>query len=791
MRRKKNCEVIILVMKNEEFFEAIKKVRGELNLLLAMSDLKNRDESLINSIREAVQVFAQEAETHGIKQVEHLSRVANKVLDALESLESDEEYSSGMSHFLKLHEVLEDELNLYQSTESFGDSFEEGISSIESQLSGGLENADSPASSSAITEQPSGGLSAFIYELPSDMVEDDLLSSFIEEAGDSLEEVEKDLMLLEKDNSDQELVNTIFRSMHTIKGTSGFIGLDVLGKVAHKAEDLLSQVREGCIVVNSDIIDCVLMSCDCLKQMLQQLDILINAGGDKSSAAPIDVALVLENLDRVNKLVPGEGGTVGSVQPQPAQEIESPDADEGDLQSEESAQEIEKPPGVIEKAEKDTAVVPKEPENLPSGSSALKQQEKPNEKSQNKAVSQADTGIRKTDIIKVPAGKLDEVSELVGELVVAFSIFSQNEDINSIKNREVTERITQMEKITEALRDRVLDMRMLPLDSVFVRLERQVRDLTKGTDKQVDLIIKGRDTLLDKSLIDEIYSPLMHLIRNAIDHGLETTEERKAAGKIPESTLMIKAYHKGDNIQIEVFDDGRGLDKKRIREKAVDKGLIKKEDTLSDKDIFEFIMNPGFSTARKITDISGRGVGMDVVKKGVEGLMGRIIIESVSTEWTRFTMVLPLSTSIITGLVVKIGGSKFVVPLLSVKQTLKPVRESIKSIHDYDGEVFLLNGELIPVLRLYEFYNIQNACTDPSEGILIIVEQDGKKYGILVDELLHRQQIVIKRLSGQLAEIDGISGGTILGNGQISFVLAMDKIIKSINDNRVGKKVMV
>ncbi|MBF0353339.1 MAG: chemotaxis protein CheW [SAR324 cluster bacterium] len=382
------------------------------------------------------------------------------------------------------------------------------------------------------------------------------------------------------------------------------------------------------------------------------------------------------------------------------------------------------------------------------------------------------------DMVKVPSISMDELSELIGEMVVELSLMSQQTGTVEQREREIAERLNQMNHITEQMRDRVLGMRMFPVSHVFSKLSRQVRDLSLKCGKVVNLVREGEDTLVDKTVIDGIYSPLMHLVRNAIDHGLESSQIRTTAGKNPQGTLFLIARHLGDSVMIEIRDDGNGLNRQKILKKALENGLVKDGVDLSDAQIDQLIFHPGFSTADAVTDVSGRGVGMDVVRQDIGKLRGKISIQSVTGKGTSFQIKLPLSTSIIEGLVTRVGDYQFVFPLLEILCTVTPENSSLQEIHGQAAQCFVLDHEIIPILRLYEFYEIPTEILDPAKGIMVVIRQEYRKIGVLVDEVLHRQQIVIKSLGERFQHLPAITGGTILGDGHIGLIISPEQLIE-------------
>ncbi len=376
-----------------------------------------------------------------------------------------------------------------------------------------------------------------------------------------------------------------------------------------------------------------------------------------------------------------------------------------------------------------------------------------------------------TTSIRVDTDKIDKLINLVGELVITQSMLSDlGARFTPDKLHVLQERITQLERNTREIQERVMAVRMLPIGTAFNRFPRLVRDLSAKNGKQIDLVLSGEETELDKTVIESIGDPLTHLVRNSADHGLEPPEERLAAGKSEKGTITMNAFHEGGNICITVGDDGRGLNREKILAKAVKNGLIGENDKLSDDQIWQLIFRPGFSTADAITDVSGRGVGMDVVKRNIEGLGGNIAIKTAAGKGTTFTLKLPLTLAIIDGMTVRVGAETYIVPLVSIVESLQAKAGSVKSVIG-TGELLNVRGHYVPVVRLYEAFGVQPDCTDPYKGILVILETEGERVAVMVDELVGQQQVVIKSLERNFRKVDGIAGATILGDGTVGFIL--------------------
>ncbi|MGB3962566.1 MAG: chemotaxis protein CheA, partial [Sulfurimonas sp.] len=378
--------------------------------------------------------------------------------------------------------------------------------------------------------------------------------------------------------------------------------------------------------------------------------------------------------------------------------------------------------------------------------------------------------------IRIDTFKLDELFDSVGELVIAQNFIAQNEKISAIEDESIRRTIETLSKITKRIQDRVMSLRMVAIRDTFDKMKRVVRDTSKKTLKELHLNVLGEDTEIDKTMIDSLSDPLIHIIRNAIDHGLEAdADERIAAGKSVEGNLTLRAYHKSGNIVISVSDDGRGINKEKVLKKAIERGVISGDENLSDSQIFGLIMQPGFSTADVVSNLSGRGVGLDVVKTSIEKLRGKIEIDSKEGEGTTFSMVLPLTLAIIDGMLVQTAGEIYIIPTLSVVESFRPEREIVHALKE-KGEFVSLRGQHLPIIRLSDIFSLKTKHIEPWEGILVCVETETGRIAIMVDELVGRQQVVIKPLGKVMAKLKEISGGAILGSGDIALILNVDEL---------------
>ncbi len=562
--------------------------------------------------------------------------------------------------------------------------------------------------------------------------EDDipLLLDFVAESNEHIESSEAGLLELEERPGDNEVLNQIFRAFHTIKGMAGFLNLTEIGSLAHSAENLLDMARKGDLVLAGANTDIVFESIDMIKKMVTGLAESIEQG------QPLLPQKALPQL--LQKLKAAAEGRIQAPPPQP-----------------------EKPPTKEEDQEIDEILDAKQKTDT-SGSPV-------------QATIKAK--ILSTDEkIKVSTTRLDNLINMAGELVIAQLMVAEQVNATMIGEHELIRKIAHQSKIVRELQELSMAMRMVPIHGVFQKMSRLVRDLAHKFDKKISFSTSGEETELDRSIVDKIADPLVHMVRNSLDHGIESAEERVKGGKDPVGKVELRAFHQAGNIVIEIQDDGKGLDKERILKKAVENELVSANQELSDEEIFKLIFHAGLSTAKEITSVSGRGVGMDVVRKNIEALRGRIEVASTPGKGSTFTIRMPLTLAIIDGQIVKIGNQRYIIPINSIVQSLKPTRDDISSVHRR-AEMLNIRGKLIPLVRLYKLFGITPVTEDPTEALTVIVEEDDKCCGLLVDELLGQQQVVIKNLGQGLGTVKGVSGGAIMGDGLISLILDVPGLI--------------
>ena len=372
--------------------------------------------------------------------------------------------------------------------------------------------------------------------------------------------------------------------------------------------------------------------------------------------------------------------------------------------------------------------------------------------------------------VRIRTDRLDRLIDMVGELVIAQAMISQDETVVKTGRQELSRKVVHAGKIVRELQDLSMSMRMVPMRATFQKMVRLARDAAHRSGKQVELALDGEDTEIDRNMVDVIADPLVHMVRNAVDHGVETPAARAAAGKPAVGHLRLAAYHAGGNVVVELEDDGKGLDRERIVRKAIEKGLIESEKGMSDADIFKLIFEPGFSTNEVVTDLSGRGVGMDVVRRNIESIQGRIEIASEPDRGTKFTFRLPLTLAITDGMSVRVGNERYIIPIIHIQICFRPTADDISTIQGR-GEMVKLRDKLMPVVRLGRFFDVNGAKKDPTEALLVVLFAGERRCALLVDELLGQQQVVAKPLGAGMKGRRGIAGGAILGDGRVGLIL--------------------
>lgn len=570
-----------------------------------------------------------------------------------------------------------------------------------------------------------------------------LVREFVTNALEHLENADQMLLRLEKNTGDGKALDSLFRSFHTVKGMASFLELDDITVLAHEVENLFEQAREARIETSGYTVDLLFLCNDNLKGMIRDFQASIEA--DEDPQIHTEVLGLVRSLRKAYRLAAAGGETVER----------SPEAAPAPVS-------VDETPG--------KEVSPPSPPASPTPPRPA-----------------ADAGdgevrgptTRLVDVVKIDAITLDRLIDFIGELVIVESMIARDPEIAALASQRIHRNMAQFAKITRELQEISLAMRTMPLNSTFQKMARLVRDLSRKQQKKIDFILSGEDTELDRLLVEKIGDPLIHMIRNAVDHGIEaSSEERVRAGKAPVARVKLAAFHKGGNIVIELSDDGRGINREKVLAKARSQGLIAADAQPTEREILQLIFHAGFSTAAQVSDVSGRGVGMDVVKRNIEALRGRIEIESEEGRGTRFSLVLPLTLAIIDGMTITVGGERYVIPILSVVESVNAGDLRIENVADR-GKIVRLREKILPYCRLRDLFRVEAESGD-SAGIVIVVQDMGQEVALHVDELLGQQQIVIKSLGDFLQKVPGISGGAIMPDGSVGLIVDVPAVVRKV-----------
>lgn len=660
------------------------------------------------------------------------------------------------------------------------------------------------------------------------------LSIFIDESREYVQSLNESLLKLEKNPEDEETINETFRALHTLKGMAGTMGFENLSKLCHKMEQLLDKVRSKKVKLTSELLDRLFAGVDTVDKMVnniassgseqvneEDLKNLMNsfevvpeekvAKPEEKTLPPEErkeskivsdsVMKVIEEASKegynafrlkvtlaegtlmkavrmymVFKTIEDSGGQILSSVPA-VEDIEQEKFDrevELVVISKQDAEALHKTIISISEIERVTVVplmraqetkIEEEKQEIPTQPETIREREPEQKVSQRRRLVQT---------VRVDIDKLDTLMNLMGELVIARSRISDT--LRKYNIKEVDESLSQLNRITLDLQNVVMKIRMVPIAFVFNRFPRMVRDLAKQLSKEINFIIEGEETELDRTFVEDIGEPLVHLLRNAIDHGIETKEERIAKGKPPVGTVILSARHEGNNVVIEVRDDGRGIDRTAVLKKAIEKGLISEAqaENLPDEKVYEFLFLPGFSTKSQATELSGRGVGMDVVRSVVESLNGTVKIESVKDKGTTVTIRLPLTLAIIQALLITVNKYVYAIPIANIDSTLNVPLDKVQKLQN--KLVTVIRGEIIPLVKLWEIFGLDSHREEPYYNT-VIVRVGNRKYGLVVDSLIGQEDIVIKSLGKIFNDVRIFSGGAILGDGSIALILDVSNIV--------------
>lgn len=654
-------------------------------------------------------------------------------------------------------------------------------------------------------------------------------ASFFEESFEGLDAMESALLALDLSAVESETINTIFRAAHSIKGGAGTFGFSGVADYTHGVETLLDQIRSGKRTITRPDVDLLLRVVDVMRGLLGSArdGTAFDAEGVASTQAEITRALAGESAPAA---APGLKAVASSAAPagwiirfEPGPDLfrsgndplriirglESlgalectvdasalPDFEHADAEScylswtlrlsgtAPRAAVEEQFAWVEDECRLTITPIAAEATGQPVSGPPVLQLVQGRAPDGPNTVAGVPTRSSDVGSIRVGTEKIDALINLVGELVITQAMLTQQAALlDPVVHEKLLIGLSQLDRNTRELQDAVMSTRMLPIESVFSRFPRVVRDLAAKLGKQVRLATVGEATELDKSVIEKITDPLNHLVRNSLDHGLESAEERIAAGKDPTGTILLKAAHQGGNILIEICDDGRGLSRERILSKAIANGLVANAaagEALSDPEVWQLIFSPGFSTAEKVTDVSGRGVGMDVVRKNIQALGGQVELDSVAGRGSRTVIRLPLTLAILDGMSVSVGGEIYILPLNCVVESLQPSADQMKTISG-QGQVVRLRNEYVPVLALWQLFNLKSEVREAHRGILVILEAEGRKVALLVDELVGQQQVVIKNLEANYRRVPCISGATIMGDGHVALILDFAELVRTVS----------
>ena len=639
----------------------------------------------------------------------------------------------------------------------------------------------------------------------------EIMEDFLVEAFEMIEQLDQDLVELENNPEDLDLLNRIFRVAHTIKGSSSFLNFDILTRLTHNMEDVLNKARRDELKITPDVMDVVLHSIDLMKALLTAIR---DSGTDANSGIEID-----DTVSRLQAI--SSGGTGGESAESPAPQAapaqsaapstpadsnnplaDEPELDYSNMSAEEVEAEIERLLKKRQEADKQARAAqkaggaapsvqaPKAPDSAPAAQATPKPAPKPTPKKAGGDEKAPAASVEQT--VRVDVKRLDHLMNLIGELVLGknrlIKIYGDVEERYDGEKflEELNQVVASISSVTTDVQLAVMKTRMQPVGKVFNKFPRMVRDLSRELGKNIDLVITGEETELDKSIVEEIGDPLIHIIRNSCDHGIEKPEDRLALGKPETGTVTLKAYNEGNHIVIEIADDGKGLDAQMLKQKGIEKGVIseREADTMSDKEAFGIIFKPGFSTAATISNVSGRGVGMDVVKTNIEKLNGIIDIESEKGVGTTQKLKIPLTLAIIQALLVAVQEEYYAIPLSSVIET---VRVSQDEIYTVDGKsVLRLRDEVLSIVRLADIFKVDSVLENTNEVYVVVIGLAEQKMGVIVDYLVGQEEVVIKSLGYYLKGTEGIAGATVRGDGKITMIVdvaAMMEMAKEVKVN--------
>lgn len=616
-----------------------------------------------------------------------------------------------------------------------------------------------------------------------DEFEKEVKTDFLFEATQLLNDAEQAFLALEGNKDNPDLMNEIFRLAHNLKGTSRAVGFGDVAEFTHEWENLILKIKEGKIAVTDSIVSLLLECNDHVSIMIKMLTMDMDSKFDsKEIISKIHLALEGNYVaDNVQATAPSEVfNEVPSADMFEEEAIAEADAEilknfESNLQS--------NPMSVEQTEERAKSFFPSEHKKEVAAQEAQHTEAKKPQDNKGKGPAVEDDNIR------VSLSRVEKLNDVVGELVIIQTVLNQHRE--EIQSPLMLKSLSQLSKLSKEIQNISMSLRMIPLKQTFQKMQRIVRDTSKALNKKVHLELIGDETEIDKTVLEHLSDPLVHIVRNAVDHGLEATEGRLAAGKSEEGRVTLKAYHEGNNLVIEIKDDGKGINPKIIREKAIEKKVITANQHLSDEDLVNLVFHPGFSTKSEVSEISGRGVGMDVVKTNIEKLSGEVKITTEVGKGSTFRVVLPLTLAIIEGMVTKIGDERYIIPLAQIYESLSPTKEIIHHVNGV-GECLNLRGQVLPLMRVSKALGRTTKDRPATEQIAIIVNSEERNFAVLVDDITHQQQVVIKKLGEEIVNQKGFMGSSILGDGRPAFILDLIELysgtMKKRKDNFIEEK---
>ena len=593
---------------------------------------------------------------------------------------------------------------------------------------------------------------------------------FFEESHEHLREMEQLLLEFSIQEPDQEALNSIFRAAHSIKGGSGIFGFDALTGLTHVMENILDKARNFELPLTKSIVDLLLVTADQLSSILEAYQ----------SESDIDWAGIEQGIQKLEAINPSANG--GIEEEQGFGFFESTDGANDDQDFGFFDELPDKPTSSLEDDEEDAfgffePLVPAVESSKDTDTQTANTEVKTQPPAPVATKKKSSAGATEGNSIRVDTAKIDGLVNLVGELVITQSILRMATDLADGKLADTLESaIDELSRNTRELQESVMSMRMLPISFVFNRFPRLIRDLSTKLDKEIELRIEGGDTEIDKGMIEKLVDPLTHLVRNSVDHGIESPSTRQSAGKSEQGTITLNAEQRGGNVYITIKDDGGGMNRDKILEKARSNGLAIAPD-IPDSEVWKLIFEPGFSTAEAVTDVSGRGVGMDVVRRNIEAINGTIDIESELGTGSQITIRLPLTLAILDGMCVTVADETFIIPLTNIIESMQPSADQIKTIGD--DSLLWVREHYWPIIALHQSLNISEAVPNPQDAIVVLIEASQRRFALLVDELAGQQQVVIKSLEQHYRKVDKVAGATIMGDGSVAMILDIESLSRA------------